>query len=189
MSMFIDSHCHLEMEEFDKDREAVIDRAFAEGVSRMVTVATETRYFPKVVDMIEKDPRLYACIGIHPHNAKDYSDEIEDMIKGYLKHPRIVGYGEIGLDFYRDHSPRETQIAVFKRQIALAVDVGLPVVIHSRNAKKETLDILKGMKLQDHRTVIHCYSYDLDTAHKLLDKGVYLSIPGTVTYRNSNLPE
>ena len=185
--MFVDSHCHLEMEEYDGDRRAVIDRATGDGVSCMLTVGTEARYFPKVIEIIETNPGIYGGVGIHPHNAKDYSGETEEAIRACLGHPKIVGYGEIGLDFYRDHSPREVQLRVFQRQIELAVVAGLPLIVHSRNAKKETLEILKGMHLGDCKTVIHCYSYDLATAKKLLDMGMYLSIPGTVTYKNTGL--
>jgi len=187
--MFVDSHCHLEMEEYDEDREAVIGRASGAGISTMLTVGTEVRYFPKVVEIIETHPQVYGAVGIHPHNAKDYSPEIEETIMEYLKHPKVVGCGEIGLDFYRDYSPRELQIEAFRRQIELARLAGLPVIIHSRNARQETLEILKEAHLQDHKTVVHCYSYDLDTARKLLDMGVYLSIPGTVTYPDTKLTE
>lgn len=117
MSMFVDSHCHLEMEEYDGDRRAVIDRATGDGVSCMLTVGTEARYFPKVIEIIETNPGIYGGVGIHPHNAKDYSGETEEAIRACLGHPKIVGYGEIGLDFYRDHSPREVQLRVFQRQI------------------------------------------------------------------------
>jgi TatD DNase family protein len=187
MSMLVDSHCHLEMEEYDEDREAVIDRASGAGISTMLTVGTEVRYFPRVVEIVEAHPQVYGAVGIHPHNAKDYSPEIEEVVKVYLRHPKVVGCGEIGLDFYRDYSPRGLQIEAFRRQIALARLAGLPVIIHSRNARQETLEIMKEAHLQDHRTVVHCYSYDLDTAKKLLDMGIYLSITGTVTYPDTKL--
>jgi TatD DNase family protein len=185
--MFIDSHCHLELEEYDDDRSAVIERALADGVSLMLTVGTEERYFPKVTEIVETYERVLGAVGIHPHNAADYSDDLEERIKGYLTHPKIVGYGEIGLDFYRDHAPHDVQIAAFERQIEIARAAALPLIIHSRNAREETLDILRNARLEDHKTVIHCYSYDLDTARKMLDLGFFLSIPGTVTYKNSTL--
>jgi TatD DNase family protein len=184
--MLVDAHCHLELEDYDGDRGKVIDRAAAAGVSCMVTVGTEVRYFEKVVSIIEKDDRIYGAVGVHPHNAKDYSPEVEKTIKGYLGHPRVIAYGEIGLDFYRNHSPAPLQVDAFRRQIALAREAGLPVIIHSRNAKRETLDIVSDA-LRGHTTVIHCYSYDVETAGKLLDMGIYLSIPGTITYPNNGL--
>jgi TatD DNase family protein len=187
--MFVDSHCHLELEEYDDDRAAVVGRALDAGVSWMLTVGTEERYFPKVIEISEANPRVFGAIGIHPHNAADYSDALEERIKGYLAHPGIVGYGEIGLDFYRDYAPRDAQTRAFGRQIEIARAANLPIIIHSRNARDETLDILKNAGLRDHKTVIHCYSYDLDTARKMLDLGFFLSIPGTVTYKNSALGE
>ncbi len=187
--MFVDSHCHLEMEEYDADRDAVIGRAVEGGVSCMLTVATEERYFSRAIGIAETHDCVYAALGIHPHNAADYSDALEERIRGYLSHPRIVGYGEIGLDFYRDYAPRTAQVEAFRRQIAWAREAGLPNIIHSRNARAETLEVLKGERVEGYPTIIHCYSYDLDTARKVLDMGVFLSIPGTVTYRNSGLPE
>jgi TatD DNase family protein len=185
--MFVDSHCHLELEEYDDDRQAVIERALAGGVSRMLTVGTEERYFPRVVEIVDAWESVFGAIGVHPHNAADYSEALEERIKGYLAHPKVVGYGEIGLDFYRDYAPRDTQVEVFKKQIELARGAGLPIIVHSRDAKEETLHILKEAHLEDHKTVIHCYSYDLETARKMLDLGFFLSIPGTVTYKNSSL--
>jgi len=187
--MFVDSHCHLEMEEYDSDRNAVIARAAASGVSYMLTVATEERYFSKALEIARGNEGVYAAIGVHPHNAADYSEALEQRIRGYLDQPKVVGYGEIGLDFYRNYAPRDAQMEAFERQIALAREAGLPIIIHSRNARTETLDVLKRASIEGHPTIIHCYSYDVDTAKKLLDMGVFLSIPGTVTYKNSGLAE
>jgi len=185
--MFVDSHCHLEMEEYDGDREAVLGRARDAGVSYMLTVATEERYFSKALEIAEGHPSVYAALGIHPHNAGAYSDALEERIRGYLPHPKVVGYGEVGLDFYRNYAPRKAQMEAFRRQIPLARASGLPLIIHSRNTRAETLQVLKEAAI--HPIIIHCYSYDLDTARKLLDLGAFLSIPGTVTYRKSGLAE
>ena len=185
--MFVDSHCHLEMEEYDSDRDAVIARAVAAGVSYMLTVATEERYFSKALEIARANEGVYAAIGVHPHNAADYSEALEKRIRSYLDHPKIVGYGEIGLDFYRNYAPRDAQMDAFERQIALAREAGLPIIIHSRNARAETLGVLRSASIEGHPTIIHCYSYGVDTAKKLLDMGVFLSIPGTVTYKNSGL--
>jgi len=185
--MFVDSHCHLELEEYDDDRSEVIARALHADVSRMVTVATEERYFARALEIAETHHEVYVALGVHPHNSADYSDALEERIKGYLGHPRIVGYGEIGLDFYRDYAPRDVQANAFRRQIEVARTAGLPIIVHSRNAKEETLEILIDANLRDHKIIIHCYSYDLETAKKMLDMGFFLSIPGTVTYKNSTL--
>jgi TatD DNase family protein len=187
--MFVDSHCHLEMDEYDQDRENVIALARQEGISSMLTVGTERRYFAKVLEIIESHPSVFGAIGVHPHNAAEYSDALESEIKGILTHSKIVGYGEIGLDFYRNYAPQEVQMTVFRRQIEVARTADLPIIIHSRNARAETMNVLREAHLNGHPTIVHCYSYDIGTARDLLDMGMYLSIPGTLTYKTSLLPE
>jgi TatD DNase family protein len=187
--MFVDSHCHLEMEDYDKDRKAVIERALKDNISFMLTVGTEEKYFPKVMEIIEAHPQVYGALGIHPHNAKEYTGATERTLRKLLSHPKIVGYGEIGLDFFRNYSPRDVQIDAFKKQIELAKEVGLPLIIHSRNAEKETLEILQKANLSNHKIVIHCYSYGVETAKILLDMGCYLSVPGTVTYKKAGVAQ
>jgi len=187
--MFIDSHCHLEMEEYDKDRQAVIRRAEEKGVRYMLTVATEEQHFDRAIGIIEQNPAVYGALGIHPHNAKYYSQELQGRIISLARHPKVVAYGEIGLDFFKDYSPRKTQMEAFAAQVAAAKDAGLPIIIHSREARRETLEILKGADLGDNPVVIHCFSYDLATAKTMLDMGFYLSITGVVTYKNSPLAD
>lgn len=187
--MFIDSHCHLEMEEYDQDRDVVIKRATDSGVEYMLTVATEEPHFDRAIRIIERNPNVYGAIGIHPHSAKDYSDKLQKRIIALVKHPKVVAYGEIGLDFFKDYSPRQVQIEAFASQVSAAKDAGLPIVIHSRNAKQETLQILKDAGLEDSNVIIHCFSYDLSTAKTMLDMGFYLSITGVVTYKNSPLAD
>jgi len=179
----------LELEEYDSDRDDVIEMAHRSGVTQMLTVATGERYFAKVIGLTLSYQAVYGLVGIHPHNAESYSDKVEEAIQAILTQPKIVGCGEIGLDFYRDYAPRKTQVEVFRRQLAVGRNAGLPVVIHSRSAKNETIEALRETLPGDHKTIIHCYSYDVDTARTLLDMGMYLSIPGTITYKNSNLPE
>jgi TatD DNase family protein len=187
--MFSDSHCHLEMEEYDDDRASVVDRACDADLSYILTVGTEERYFDKVVEIIDHNDAIYGAVGIHPHNAATYSDKTEDVLRRFLSHPKIVGCGEIGLDFFRDYAPRERQLEVFSRQIDVARAAGLPIIVHSRNARQETLEALQAAKLDGYPVVIHCYSYDLETAMSLVAMGAYLSIPGTVTYKNSGLAD
>jgi TatD DNase family protein len=183
--MFVDSHCHLEMESFDEDRGKVIERSLKEGLVYLLTVGTEEQYFKKVVEIVEKYDRVYGAIGIHPHESESYSEKIAVTIEQYLKHPKIVGYGEIGLDFFKNYSPRDAQIKAFREQLSLAKTLSFPVIVHSRSAKEETLSILKETYGNGASGVIHCYSYDWSTAKKLLDMGFYISIPGTITYPNA----
>ncbi|MCX5814018.1 MAG: TatD family hydrolase [Proteobacteria bacterium] len=183
--MFVDSHCHLEMETFEQDRDKVIEKSIEEGLDYILTVGTEERYFERVVEIIEKYDNIYGAISIHPHNSSDYTVLTAKTICQYLTHKKIVAYGEIGLDFFRNYSPRDTQIQAFRDQLIMAKSLNIPVIIHSRHAKDETLSILQGEYHGNASGVIHCYSYDLDTAKKLLDMGFYISIPGTITYTNT----
>jgi len=182
--MFVDSHCHLEMEDFHKDLEQVVKDCVDEGLEYILTVGTEESYFGRVRELIDRYPFIYGAIGIHPHNAKDFDDRVEGVIRQAARHPKIVGYGEVGLDLFKNHSPREVQKRVFVRQLALAQELGLPIIVHSREAKKETLDILKS-EYPGGYGVIHCYSYDLAAAKEFLDMGFFISIPGTVTYKTA----
>jgi TatD DNase family protein len=183
--MFIDSHCHLEMEHFDKDREQVIKRCLEQGFTYILTVGTEEKYFERVIEILNEYPEVYGAIGIHPHNSNELNIGLARRIEGYLTHKKIIAYGEIGLDFFKNYSPRDIQIKVFEEQIQSAKKACLPIIVHSRNAKEETLQILKETDACSSGGVIHCYSYDLDTAKRLLDMGFYISIPGTITYNNT----
>lgn len=183
--MFVDSHCHLEMESFAKDRDQVIRQSIDEGLKYILTVGTEERYFAKVVEIVNSNPIVYGAIGIHPHNSTDFNGNAAATIRSYLKQKKIVGYGEIGLDFFKNYSPKDVQMKAFREQLALAADEGLPVIIHSRNALTETLQILGEAYRNMHGGVVHCYSYDRQTAKRLLDMGFYISIPGTITYRSA----
>lgn len=184
--MFVDSHCHLEMEDFEKDRKEVVERGLREGLQYMLTVGTEETYFKKVIEIIDAFPCVYGAIGIHPHNSKDYNGSLENTISTYLNHKKIVAYGEIGLDFFKNYSPRESQINAFQAQIEVAQKAKLPVIVHSRSAKEDTIRILKSICDGTIAGVVHCYSYDLATAKKFLDMGFTISVPGTITYKNSH---
>ncbi len=183
--MYVDSHCHLEMEAYDDDRQAVIEKSIQEGLKYILTVGTEERYFNTVIEIVDNCHAIYGAIGIHPHNSGEYSSSMANTIRDHAKHAKIVGCGEIGLDFFKNYSPKETQIKAFREQLELAKELRLPVIIHSRNAKEETLKILKESYINGHSGVIHCYSYDLDYAKKFLDMGFFISIPGTITYKNN----
>ncbi len=183
--MYVDSHCHLEMESFDKDRDAVIQNSMQEGLQYMLTVGTEESYFDKVIEIIDKYPSVYGAMGIHPHNGAEFNQTVADKIRLFAKHPKIVGYGEVGLDFFKNYSPKDVQIRAFREQLELAQEIGMPIIVHSRNAREETLAILKDAYRSTQGGVIHCYSYDLDYAKKFLDLGFYISIPGTITYKNN----
>jgi TatD DNase family protein len=183
--MYADSHCHLEMDAYDDDRQVVIEKSIRESLRYMLTVGTEETHFDTVVGIIDKYPAVYGALGVHPHNSDEYTPVVADKLRLYAKHPKIVGCGEIGLDFFKNYAPRETQIIAFREQLELAKELRLPIIVHSRNAKEETFNILRELHGNGNAGVVHCYSYDLDYAKKFLDMGFYISIPGTITYKNS----
>ena len=184
--MFVDSHCHLEMESYDADRDKVISRGIKAGLGYMLTVATEEKYFAAALEIVDSYAAVYGAFGIHPHNSREFNDRLAEKIKGLFSHKKFVAYGEIGLDFYRNYAPREVQIRAFRAQLALAKELSLPIIIHSREAREETLRIVRETGAADNGAVMHCFSYDLGTARELLDMGLHLSIPGTVTYNKAS---
>ncbi len=184
--MFVDSHCHLEMESYDADRDEVISRGIKAGLDYMLTVATEEKHFGRALKLIEGHDSIWGAFGIHPHNSGDFDEKLAVKIRNLFSHKKLVAYGEIGLDYYRNYAPREVQVKAFRAQIALAKELSLPIIIHSRQAREETLSILRETSAAENGAVMHCFSYDLATAKELLDLGFHLSIPGTVTYKKSS---
>jgi len=180
MKLF-DSHCHLEMGEFEADRDAVIQRAFAAGVTRIVTVGTTLEDGYRAVAVAEGHPGIYASIGVHPHDVRGIDAGTYDALKKLAASPKVVAYGEIGLDFFRNRSPREVQLARFREQLDVAADLDLPVIIHDREAHDETLAALSG-RPGGRGGVFHCFSGDRKMAERCTEMGFYLSIPGTVTF-------
>jgi TatD DNase family protein len=173
------------MESYDEDRKAIIEKSIQEGLRYMLTIGTEEKHFSTVIEIIDRYPAVYGALGVHPHNSDKYTSVVADTIRFHVKHPKIVGYGEIGLDFFKNYAPKESQIKAFREQLELAKELHLPIIVHSRDAKEETLNILKELYHDGNGGVIHCYSYDLDYAKKFLDMGFYISIPGTITYKNN----
>jgi TatD DNase family protein len=182
---FIDSHAHLEMPEFRKDLTEVLRRAKDSGVEFIFTVGTEKRHWKRALEIAQIHASVYAILGVHPHNAKEIDDETYPILKKLCQNEKVKAYGEIGLDFYRNHSPREVQLQRFREQIQLARELKLPIVIHDREAHQETLDILKSEKGWENGGIIHCFSGDEKMAHACMDMGFYISIPGSITYKNA----
>jgi TatD DNase family protein len=183
--MLIDSHAHLDMEEFNEDLEAVIERAVDGGVERIITIGIDLESTIKAIDIASRYSFIYATAGVHPHDADRATDEVLTELQNLAKNKRIVAWGEIGLDFFRNRSPREKQMDVFRAQLEIAGDLDLPVIIHNRDADKETIEILKSYG-NIHKGVIHCFSSDYDTAIKFMDMGFYISIPGVVTFTKAD---
>ena len=178
--MLIDSHAHLEMEQFDNDRQEVIERACLAGVEYIITVGTNPAFGEKAISIAKQYKNIFVSLGIHPHEAATADDKSLAQMADFARQPEVVAYGEIGLDFFRNLSPREKQIEVFSRQLEIARDLSLPVVIHDRDAHEQVLQLVRSSGVQ--RGVFHCFSGDYALAQKCLDLGFYLSIPGTVTF-------
>lgn len=181
----IDTHCHLEMEPFDADREDVIKRAQEAGLEAIITIGSDFEGNRGGVALAEKYDFVFAAVGMHPHDAKDLTQSAFDQIKIWAAHRKVVAIGEIGLDYHYDHSPREIQRAAFRQQLDFAIETGLPVCIHSREAKEDTLRILKESGIKE--GVMHCFSGDRDMAEEVLAMGFHISIAGPVTFKKASL--
>jgi len=188
-SLLVDSHAHLDAKPFASDLDAVIKRAAENGVGHILTVGCDLESSRASVDLALRYPNVYASVGVHPHDANTVNDnviiELTRMIESVEK---VVAVGETGLDFYRDHSPREQQRASFRRHIQLARDTGKPLIIHDREAHDEVLQIMQEEKAAEIGGVLHCFSGDLAMARKCVEMGFYLSFAGPLTYpRNDAL--
>ncbi len=183
--MLIDTHAHLALPQFDKDRAAVINRAREAGIKHIITVSTDSDDCRKAVSLAHEHDFISAAVGIHPHDAKTINADTYSLLRKLAPDSKVVAIGEIGLDFYRNLSLRETQIRHFREQLRLAREVSLPAIIHDREAHQEVLKILQEEKAETVGGVIHCFSGDWEMAKACLDMGFYLSIPGTITYKRS----
>jgi TatD DNase family protein len=180
----IDSHAHLNDPRFAEDLADVVLRAREAGVTEIVNVGYDLSSSEAAVQLAEGFPGLWAVVGLHPHDAKLWNEELESRLEELAGHPRVLAIGEAGLDYYYDNSPREEQRAAFRSQLALAERLGLPVVIHSREAVQDTLEILR-----EHTQVeclLHCYSGSAETARTYLEMGHYFSFGGPITFQNAN---
>ena len=184
--MLIDSHVHLEMSEYNEDRDEVIKRAQDKGVGYIITIGIDVDSCRQALELADTYDTVYAIVGIHPHNAKHIDGKTYTQLKKFVLHEKVRAVGEIGLDFYRNLSPQDVQLKRFRELIALAREVNLPVVVHDRDAHRETLSILREEKAFEVGGVIHCFSGDYAMASKCFDMGFYISIPGTVTFRKAH---
>ncbi|MDO9585336.1 MAG: TatD family hydrolase [Syntrophales bacterium] len=182
--MLIDSHTHLELEDFDRDRGEVVERARRAGIEFMVTVGTTIDNCKKALSLASRYEALYVAVGIHPHGVKDIDNRTYDTLRELAGMDKVVAYGEIGLDFFRNLSPPQLQVKRFGEQLELACEIGLPVIIHDRDAHRETIEMLSARR-GGMRGVVHCFSGDRVMAAKCVDMGFFISIPGTVTFEKA----
>lgn len=184
--MLIDTHAHLDMDEFEKDREEVLARALEAGIGQIITIGIDLPSSRKALEIAGKNDPVYASVGYHPHNAESVDARALDDLAELAGFPKVVAWGEIGLDFFRRRSPPETQIKAFEQQLNMARNMRLPVIVHDRDAHDQLLGILKKNKVPS-GGVIHCFSGDYRLAGLFMDMGFYISIPGTVTYKKAVL--
>lgn len=184
MRSWIDVHTHLNM--LETPAEQAVQQAVDQGVSRMISIGTHPNDLNLVLGFVDQfQPYVFGSLGIHPHEAEHYSDEIEAILVQGFQHPRIVAAGEMGLDFYYDNAPREAQAQVFRRQLTLAGAAGLPVEIHTRDAEVETIEILKEFQGRV-QGLLHCFSGSQWLADQALALGFDISISGIVTFKNAD---
>jgi TatD DNase family protein len=173
------------MPDFKRDLEQVIQRAKDSGVGYIFTVGTEKKDWKRALEIADSHPSIYAILGVHPHHAKEVDDQTYPTLRELCRNGRVKAYGEIGLDFFRNLSPRDIQLKRFREQIALAKELRLPMVVHDREAHQETLEILKSEKAEECGGIIHCFSGDYAIAKACMGMGFYISIPGNITFKNA----
>lgn len=189
-----DTHCHLDFRQFDDDRDAVIARCRDSGIRWILNPGVDLDSSERAVRLAEEHPEIYAAVGIHPNDGGSWDTQSLARLRTLAEHPKVVAIGEIGLDFYRDTTDHDTQLRIFKDQLGLAAEMGLPVIIHSRNAARQVLEILRewweglggfGSALVDQPGVLHSFEGDLEIALQAVEMNFVLGVGGPVTFRNA----
>ena len=181
----IDSHCHLDHEPLLKNLTDVINRAKKEGITKLLTICTTLDSFEKIRNIVEKDKMIYGTYGIHPHETESNHVDKHTIIKAVKDNNKIIGIGETGLDFFYNHSNKDSQISSFKGHIEASIELNFPIVVHSRNAEKETFDTLSAYKNTNLKILMHCFTGSLEFSKKLLTLNAFFSASGIITFKNS----
>ena len=188
--MLIDTHCHLDHPKFDDDRVAMLQRAKDAGIAKLITIGCDAKSSERALNLAKTHHHLYATVGIHPHDAANAELHDDKRLRSLAQHKKCVAIGECGLDYYYDNSPRDTQKAVFRQQIKMAHDLQLPLVIHVRDAWEDFFTIIDEEKLPKRGAVVHCFTGTQEQAQSSLERGLHLSIPGVLTFKNAgDLPQ
>ncbi|MBS3975751.1 MAG: TatD family hydrolase [Syntrophomonadaceae bacterium] len=187
--MLIDTHAHLNDKDFKHDLPLVLERASQAGVTRIINVGYNLEASRQSVRLAETYPGMYAAVGFHPHDAKNFSSADLEELRKLAKATKVLAIGEMGLDYYRDLSPRPVQQETFRQQIALAKEMKLPVIVHDRDAHGDTVTVLRQEKAADVGGVLHCFSGSWEMARQCLNLGFYISLAGPVTYKNAHTPK
>lgn len=185
--MLTDTHAHLDDTRYDGDRDAVIARAREAGVDALITIGCDLATSRAAVELADQYPFIYAAIGVHPHEVRQIGDDWYDELRRLAQHPKVVAYGEIGLDYHYNYSPPKLQRERFREQILLARELKLPIVVHTREAQEDTVAILKEERANETGGVFHCFTGDARLAKDGLDLGFYLSFSGVITFQNAGM--
>ncbi len=187
--MLIDTHAHLNAIQYQDDLEEVIARAQSEGVERIVVVGFDRETITRAIELADQYEFIYATVGWHPVDAIDMTDEDLAWIEGLCAHPKVVALGEMGLDYHWDKSPKDLQKEVFRKQIALAKKVKLPIIIHNREATADIIDILQEENASEVGGIMHCFTGSIEVAKQCIDMNFYISFGGPVTFKNAKKPK
>lgn len=183
--MLVDTHAHIDFPRFNDDRDEVIKRAKENNLEYIINVGADEASSQRSIELAQKHDMIYAVVGIHPHEAKNVTESTYKQLKNWAKEDKVVAIGETGLDYHYDNSPREVQQQVFRRHIQLAKEVELPLVIHSREAEDQTMEILKEEEAEEVGGIIHCFPGDQKMADQALDLNFYIAVGGILTFNNS----
>jgi TatD DNase family protein len=189
MKMFIDTHVHLNADQYEEDLQDVINRALEAKVEKMVVIGFDRKTIERTMELIEQYDFVYGVIGWHPVDAIDCTQEDLEWIEELAAHPKIVGIGETGLDYYWDKSPKDVQQALFRKQIQLAQKIDLPIIIHNRDATGDVVNILREENAASVGGVMHCFSGSVETARECIAMNFMISLGGPVTFKNARLPK
>lgn len=188
INKFIDSHAHLDDERFDENREQLINELMENDIEAVLNPGADLETSKNAVLIAEKYPFIYAAVGCHPHDSRFMNDETMDIFRNLAKCSKVVGIGEIGLDYYYDNSDRETQRKWFREQIRLAKELDLPYIVHDRDAHEDVFNIMKEERYSGTRGVLHCYSSSVEMAREFVKLGFYISLAGPVTFKKAKTP-
>lgn len=180
-----DTHCHIDEERFDADRDQVLERMRAAGVLSCVCVGSDMETSRRAIAFAEKTQNVFAAVGIHPHEAKSFKPEDLQTLQGWFVHPKVKALGEIGLDYYYDHSPRDVQREVFSKQLELGYETNMPMILHVRDAHGDVLALLRERNGRLPGGILHCYSGSWESAKEYLKMGFYISLAGPVTFKKA----
>ena len=182
----IDSHCHLDQQPLIDDLNNIVNRSKEVGIEKLLTISTTLNSFNEISNLVNFDPIIYGTFGIHPHESDKEFVSKSEIISKIKTNKKIIGVGETGLDFYYNNSDKKNQINSFVNHIEAAIDLNIPLIVHSRNAETDTFDIINSYKNQNLKVLMHCFTGSLNLAKKLLDLDAFFSASGIITFKNSN---